>query len=165
MEFPYVVPKGSDAPTSLAKDAYSIRTSAQDISALLLRFSWCKAVNAFENALRTLQRWSEHPLMPWPLKSKVSTLTCFGAMQKTSGFSRRPRLPMQSDTIDAIIRGYAGGREFTLPRAWIQEQALPRVVRVDMSAAELGEGPYARFLRWQTYRGRVRRRAARLGGM
>ena len=88
MEFPYVVPKGSDAPTNLAKDAYSIRTSAQDISVLLLLFSWCKAVNAFENALRTLQRWSEHPLLPWPPKSKVSTLTCFGAMQKTSGFSR-----------------------------------------------------------------------------
>ena len=40
MEFPYVVPKGSDAPTNLAKDAYSIRTSAQDISVLLLPFSW-----------------------------------------------------------------------------------------------------------------------------
>ena len=160
-----MVPKGADAPANLAKDAYSIRTTAQDASVLLLPFSWCKAVNAFENALRTLQRWGEHTILPWPLKSKVSTLTCFGALQKTSGFCRRPRLPMQSETIAALIKGYAGGREFTLPRAWIQEQELPRVAHIAMGAAELAEGPYARFLRWQTYRGRIRRRAAQMGGM
>ena len=55
-----------------------------------------------------------------------------------------------------FCHSHAEGRKFIFPRA------LPRVVRVDISAAELGEGP-VRFLRWQAYRGRVRRQAARLG--
>ena len=64
---------------------------------------------------------------------------------------------MQSETITAIMKGYAGGREFTLPRAWIQEQALPRIAHVDMSAAEPSEGPYARFLRERPGLGECRR--------
>ena len=155
MELPVLVPIGSDAPAKLAKDTYSIRTSAQDLGVLLLPFSWSRAVIACENALRTLQRWSEVQVTPWPLKSKVRSLIHFGALQKSSGFCRRrPRLPMQAETTAAIIKGYAGGREFTLPRMWIQENNLPRVVQVAMLPEEVHEGR-------TTHRSRAKWRADR----
>ena len=149
MEIPRVLKLSTPGAKGLPKDAYSIRTSQQDQIALLQPFSWTQTTNP-SKAPRVLQRRIPDQILPWQFKQNVTSLTIFGAQQKTSGFCRRPILPRQADTIQLILKDYNQGK-FVLPWDFNLKNTADCPCHVQMSRDEIAEPEYDRFFRWRKY--------------
>ena len=134
------------------KDMYSIRTTAQDPAIGLQPFTWTQASKSFEGALRILQRRVPQAFLPWDARQlKVHTLRVFGAKQPSCGLGRRPAMPIQLQTLDLVLQGYHRGKDFSLAWDAAQHSSVERTCYVPMLPAELAEGPYDRFYRWNRF--------------
>ena len=142
MEIPRVLKPSKDELAKLPKDTYAMRTSQQDSTVLLLPFTWTQAAKDFEGAIRVLQRRVEQEFLPWSARIKVTTLTVYGAKGKVAGFSRRPVMPMQDETLKMMLKGFAGKSDFALAGDEIQNSPPQRTCKVNMHPSESQEGRF-----------------------
>ena len=143
-ELPRVLKPSKDELAKLPKDTYAIRTSQQDPTVLLLPFTWTQAAKDFEGAIRVIQRRVENEFLPWNKRVKVNTLLIYGSKTKVSGFSTRPILSLQDQTMKMMLKGYTSG-----PEDVIQNLPLQHTCKVNMQPKECQESRYERFFKWR----------------